>query len=215
MDSAAEKRPDRQSVRNVPRGLLGLGAAAVLFIACRGLSQAAPDERREEATLPPLCDAWHRASGEGQAIDLEQTRRGYAQLRERLSGSLRRGIERETGRIESQGYDLGLPACTGSDRRRSRPGREVPAELRGKTLWFFRLDGEKLPPFPGNLGADASVMLLVVRTDGLGALERASKSWGRPVRLAPRGLAEALGVRCAPALVSVSSEGKVEVHENP
>ena len=215
MDCAAEKIRDKHGVRNVPRGLLGLGAAAILFIAFRGLSQAAPENSPQEATLPPPCDAWHRASGEGQAIDLEQTRRGYARLRERLSGSLLRGIETETGRIERQGYDLGLRACTGSDKRRSRPGREVPAELRGKTLWFFRLDGEKLPPLPGNRGADASVMLLAVRTDGLGALERAAKSWGRPVNLAPRGLAESLGVHCAPALVSVSSEGEVKIHENP
>ncbi len=212
MAPAAKRSPGRQSIQSVPQGLVGLGAALFLFMAFRVLGAAGSGD---EPPAPPVCDTWHRGTGDSQPVDLERVRRGYVDLKERLSGSLRRGIEKELGSVGRQGYDLGLPACTRSGARRFRPGQGVPAELREKKLWFFRLEGEKLPALPENVSADPSVLLFAVRTDGLGALEKASKSWGRPVSLSPRGLAEALGVRCAAALISISGDGEVEIHENP
>jgi len=197
------------------RGLRGLAAAAGLFVACRALGHAAPPAGEAEFRPPPLCDAWHRGSGEGQPIDVEQIRPGYLRMKERLSGSLRRGIDRDARRGEGQGYDLGLPACIRPAQRRFRPSREIPSELRGKSLWLFRLEEGKEVRAPELVSADPSVLAFLVQTPGLRALESVSRSLGRPVSLAPRGLAEALGVRCAPALVSISKEGEVEIRENP
>jgi hypothetical protein len=214
MAPAVRNMPGRLWIESLPPGLIGLGAAITLFMAFRSSGAVGSGEG---PPAPPMCGTWHRGTGEGQPVDLERVRRGYVELKDRLTGSLKRGIEKAQGSVQPEGYDLGLPACTGSAARQFRPGREVPPELRGKTLWFFRLDGEKRPTLPGNVGADPSALLFAVRTDGLGTLEKASKSWGRPVGLAPRGLAEALGVRCAPALVSISGDGQgpVEIHENP
>lgn len=212
MAPAGEESLDRPGMQSMARGLVGLGAAILLFVACRVSGAVGGGD---EPAVPPVCGTWHRTTGDSQTIDLERIRRGYLELKDRLSGSLRRGMEKELGSLGQQGYELGLMACTRASTRRFRTGRDVPPELRRKTFWFFRLDGEKLPAFPGYVSADPSAILFAVRTDGLGALEKASKSWGRPVSLAPRGLAEALGVRCAPAFVSVSGDGEVEIHENP
>lgn len=215
MATPAKSRLGLEDGQSVLRAMIGLGAAALVFMACRGFLDAAQAGVKEEATAPPLCDAWHQGSGDGQAINLEQIRRGYAQVKERLSGSLRRGMKKEVGQVAVQAYDLGLPACTGPGKRRARPGSMIPKEFRGKTLWFLGLDGEKAPPLPRTLSLDSSVAAFLVRMPGLVALEKASKSLGRPLSLAPRGLAEALGVRCVPALVLISQEGEVEIHENP
>jgi len=210
-----------ETVETFRRGLLGLAAAVGLFVACRGLgqaaqtAQAAPMGIGEESPPAPLCDSWHRGSGEVQAIDLEKIREGYARVKERLSGTLRRGSEREVGNSGAPGYDLGLPACCGPAARHFGPSREIPAELLGKTLWFFTADEEKELRVPGIVSRDPGVVAFLVRTPGLGALGRLSKTLSRPVDLAPRGLAEALGVRCAPALVSISKDAEVDIHENP
>jgi hypothetical protein len=193
-------------------GILGLAGAALVFgVSKLGVAALGGDER----PAPAVCGAWHRGGGESEPFDLERTRRGYEELGQLLSQSLRRSVEKELAVAKTKGYDSGLPACGRSGERRLRPGREVPPELRGKTLWLIPLEGRKHPVFPEKVKTDPTILALATKAVGLESLEVASKVLGRPVTLLPRGLADALGVRCAPALLSISPDGEVEIHENP
>jgi hypothetical protein len=117
--------------------------------------------------------------------------------------------------MKGRGYDSGLPACGRSGDRRFRPAREVPSELRGKTVWLCSFEGRQHPVIPENVKMDPNIIVLATRVDRLETLAELSKVTGKPVSLMPRGFAEALGVRCAPTLLRVRADGEVEIHENP
>src|SRR5258706_624099 len=100
MAPVAKSTSTRQSIQSIPRGLLGFGAALLLFLACRVSGAVGSGD---EPPAPPVCDTWHRGSGDSQPIDLERIRRGYVDLKDRPTGSLPRGIENESGGIGPQG----------------------------------------------------------------------------------------------------------------
>src|SRR5258706_2852182 len=115
MAPAVKSSPGRQSIQSIPAGLVGLGAALLVFMASRGLGALGS---RDEPPAPPVCDTWHRGGGESQPVDFERVRRGYVELKDRLSASLKHSMEKELGSIGRQGYDLGLRAGTRVDTRR-------------------------------------------------------------------------------------------------
>ena len=209
MEQAANRtecRPARQTA------VLGLAGALALLVASRWSSAASGGD---ESSAAPVCGAWHRSGGDGEAFDLERTRREYQDLKDRMSNSLRRSLESEVGVKASRGYDSGLPGCGRNGERRVRLSREVPPELRGKMIWLSSFETRKHPAIAEHVTRDPNILIFATRVDRLETLAEVSKVLGKPISLMPRGLAEALGVRCAPALVSIRADGEVEIHENP
>jgi hypothetical protein len=212
MDEPDRKAESRQSAQNVPGGLLGLMAAVLLL----GLSKAqGAFGTSQESEAPAVCSAWHRGQGESHPIDLGRMKRSYEDLKARLSRSLTTSLQKELLAVAPKGYDAGLPACRRRDVRRFRPSRQMPGELLGKTLWFTEIKVGTRPTLPDLVRSDPGAVVFALKTDTFEALADASKALGRSVSLASKDLAAALGVRCGPALVSISNEGEVEIHENP
>lgn len=212
MDEPNRKDETRQSAQSVPGGLLGLIAAVLLL----GLSKAQEAfGTSQEAEAPPVCSIWHRGQGESHPIDLGRLKRSYEDLRARLSRSLTTSLRKELLVVAPKGYDAGLPACRRKDVRRLRPNGQLPGELLGKKLWFTDImDGTRLT-LPDLVRSDPGAIVFALKTDTFEGLADASKALGRSVSLASKDLAAALGVRCGPALVSISNEGEVQIHENP
>lgn len=187
-------------------GLLLLGRA----------SQAGENQEAEEKSPlenAPLCGAWHRGSGDSQAIDLGKVEENYRRLKNDLGRSLERSVKNSFETVKGN-FDSGLPACVSETRR--EPGRnpEVPAELRGRQLWFFSALEPARVRIPEEVRADEQALLFVLSTPKIGNLAELSKILGKHLYLAPRKLAEALGVRCANSRVVVSSDGGIVIHES-
>jgi len=209
-----------------PRGLLrrgpgkdsALGISAglgfVLSLWVPGLLTGARSPEENPAAAPPLCAGVHRGDGDCRAIDLGAIERGYRELKEALSRSLTKSLEAPTLALPA-GVDAGLPACRRSAARRFLPARVIPEALRGRRFWFLGMAGGRTPRIPPEVQEDPDIRVLVSRIEKLGDLARVSEILGRPVSLAPKGLGEALGVRCVPALVTILREGEVEIHEDP
>lgn len=208
--------PHRQGVQSVLAGLLGL-AGAVLLLALTKAQEAFGTS--DGASAPPVCSAWHRGQGDSHPIDLERMKRGYQELKERLSRSLTATMSRRMDAVSLKGYDAGLPACRRSEKRGFRPDGRLPAEFLGKKLWFTRIEGRGQAVLPDLVRNDPGAIVFALEVERIESLEEASKTFGCPVSLAPRELPQALGVRCVPALVFISKEGEVQVsenaHENP
>lgn len=209
MDARDERPSGRQSIQSIPAGLLGLAAAVFLL----ALSKA--QGTSQEAEAPPVCSTWHRGQGESHPIDLGRLKRSYEDLKARLSRSLITSLQEELLVVAPKGYDAGLPACRRRDVWRFRPNVQLPSELLGKKLWFTEIKVGTRPTLPDLVRSDPGAIVFALKTDTLEALADASKALGRSVSLASKDLASALGVRCGPALVSISNEGEVEIHENP
>jgi hypothetical protein len=212
MDERDRKPWSFQSVQSVHFGLLGLAAAAVLFT----LSQAhGAFGTSEEASAPPVCSAWHRGQGESHRIDLVKMKRSYEELKNRLSRSVAGSMRKEMEAVALKGYDSGLPACRSTEKRSFSPKSNIPPDFLGKRLWFARFESGKQPAIPDLVKDDPGAIVFATRVEKFEILAEVSKTLGRPVSLAPRELPQALGVRCAPAVVSISKNGEVEIHENP
>ncbi len=197
---------------NARNGLLGLGASALLL----AVSKAQGEPGTNEGSIaPPVCSAWHRGQGESRPIDLERMKRGYQELKARLSRSLADSMRTELEAVSLKGYNTGLPACRRSETRSSRTDGRIPAEFLGKKLWFARFDGQRRAVLPDLVKDDPEVIVFALGIERLEALSELSRAIGRPVSLAPRELPLALGLRCGPALAVISKEGEVEIHENP
>jgi hypothetical protein len=91
----------------------------------------------------------------------------------------------------------------------------MPRELLGKKLWFTEITLGTHLTLPESVRNDPGAIIFALKTERIDALADSSKALGRSVSLAPKDLAQALGVRCGPALVVISNDGEVEVHENP
>ncbi len=212
MDERDKNPQPRQSIQSIPRGLLGLGVAVLLLALSKAQGAFGTSEGESP---PPVCSAWHRGQGESHPIDLGRMKRSYEELKDRLSRSITNSMKREMGAVTLKGYDAGLPACRGSQKRSFRPDAKIPAELLGNKLWFTRIEGKNLPALPSLVKDDPGAIMFATKVEKLEALTEASRILGRPVSLAPRELPEALGVRCGPAVVIISPKGEVEIHENP
>jgi hypothetical protein len=207
-----ERGKDPRSFQSVPKGLFGLGLALLLF----ALSQAhGALGSSEDANLPPVCSAWHRGQGDSHPVDLGRMKQSYEELKARLSRSVAGSMKKELEAISLKRYDAELPACRRSDRRSFRPEGKVPPEILGKKLWFTEVKAGKHLIAPELVRNDPAAIVFATRTEKFDDLAEASRSLGRSVSLAPRELAQALGVRCGPAVVVISQSGEVEVHENP
>jgi hypothetical protein len=194
----------------VAPGALGLA----LLLISRPLAGAEMPVGRPSA-IPPLCSGWHRGDGQSRAFDLDSTERGYREFREAFARSLSQSLEDHRAKVGLVEYDAGLPACTRAERRRVTPPSALPDALRGQTIWLFSTAPGRSPRIPKDVERDPSAIPLATKLESLEDLAKLSRLFARPVRLAPRGLAEALGVRCVPALVSISSDGGIELHEHP
>ena len=193
-------------------GLLVFGAATVLLVVSRAAGALGGTQG---PSFPPVCSAWHRGDGDSHSIDLGRIERSYTDLKARLTRSLLGSLEKQKGAIPGKDYDSGLPACGISDRRSNRTEREIPSELLGKTLYFTRISDAKPPALPEIVQLDPGATILATRVDRLEILNEVSRALGRPVALAPEGLAQSLGARCVPALIVISKAGEVLVHEAP
>jgi hypothetical protein len=192
-------------------GALGL----VLFIiVSRPLADAAaPDEGASGA--PPVCVGWHRGDGESQPFDLTRTERGYRDFKESMAQALSKSLREAAAKAAPTGYDAGLVACQRSGKRNVTLSQPVPDQFRGRRFWFFAFAPGNRPRVPAVVQGDPDLIPLVTRVEKVEDLARLSGLIGRAASLAPKGLGEALGVRCVPALVSVSKEGEVVIDEDP
>lgn len=201
-----------QSVQSVRGGLFGLVGAALLLALSKAQGAFGTSQEPE---APPVCSAWHRGQGDSHPIDLGRMKRRYEDLKSRLSRSLLRSVQKEMERVSLKNYDVGLPTCRRSEKRSFRPEGTMPRELLGKKLWFTEIKLGTRPTIPDLVRIDPAAVVFALKADKIDALAEASKALGRPVSLAPHDLAQALGVRCGPALAVISNEGEVEIHENP
>jgi hypothetical protein len=192
-------------------GALGIVLFAILS---KPLAGAATPEGDVNA-VPPVCVGWHRGDGESQAFDLARTERGYQEFTVSLAQSLSKALRDQTAKAGPVGYDAGLRACGRSQKRTATPAQAVPESLRGRRLWFFAFTPGMEPRVPDEAQGDPDVVPLVTKIEKVEDLAKLSKLIGRPATLAPKGLGEALGLRCVPALVAISKEGEVEIHEDP
>jgi hypothetical protein len=142
-------------------------------------------------------------------------KQSYEDLKARLSRSVAGSMKKELEAISLKRYDAELPACRRSDRRSFRPEGKIPPEFFGKKLWFTEVKAGKHLVATDLVRNDPAAIVFAIRTEKFDELAEASRSLGRPVTLAPRELAQALGVRCGPAVVVISQSGEVEIHENP
>lgn len=207
-----------KNIKRIPKkgpvrsGLLGLGLALLLF----ALSQAhGVFGASEVASAPPVCSGWHRGQGDAHPVDLGRMARSYEELKTRLSRSVAGSMKKEVETVSLKRHDAELPACRRSDRRTFRPEGKIPPEFFGKKLWFTEVKAGKHLVAPELVRNDPAAIVFATRTEKFDDLAEASRSLDRPVSLAPRELAQALGVRCGPAVVVISQSGEVEIHENP
>jgi hypothetical protein len=91
----------------------------------------------------------------------------------------------------------------------------VPEQLRGRRLWFFAFTAASQPRVPEPVRSDPDLIPLATKVERVQDLAKLSELVGRAARLAPKGLGEALGVRCVPALVTISKDGEVVIDEDP
>ncbi len=188
-------------------GLLLLGRASQA-------GEAQEPGEKPSAESAPLCGAWHRGSGDSQPIDLGKVEENYRKLKEDLGRSLERSVKNSFETVKG-GFDAGLPACTSESTRDRVRTPEVPAEFRGRQLWFFSAQEPARVRIPEEIRAEGQALLFVLSTPKIGSLADLSKVLGRNIYLAPRKLADALGVRCAGSRVVVNPEGGVVIHESP
>jgi hypothetical protein len=192
-------------------GVLGLAMFVVLSKPLSG--EAAPGG--ESDTIPPVCTGWHRGDGDSRGFDLARTEQGYREFKDAFAQSLSKSLGDQVARAGPVGYDAGLRACLRGEKRSPTPAKSVPESLRGRRLWFFAFTAGRGPRIPEQTSSDPDVVPLVTKIEKVEDLAKVSKLIGRPASLAPKGLADALGVRCVPALVTVSKDGEVEIHEDP
>jgi hypothetical protein len=206
----------RKFVRSLRGGaaILAPGAFGLLVFAFLSKPLAGAQSSGDGAA-PPVCAGWHRGDGQSQAFDLARTEEGYRKFKESLSQSLSKSLKDQTAKAGPVGYDAGLRACSRGQKRTATPERAVPESLRGRRLWFFAFTPGKSPRVPDEVERDPDLVPLVAKIEKVEDLARLSKLIGRPVSLTPKGLGEALGLRCVPALVAISKEGEVEIHEDP
>lgn len=194
------------------RGILGLILSLLLWGLSRVGSAFGADD---PPAVPPLCTAWHRGQGDSHPVDLGRMKRSYDALKGQLTRSIDLAVKRELDAPLLPRYDAGLPACGRGDKRLLRPEQPLPTELLGKKLWFGPVGAGRTVSLPGSIQSDPGAILFATRVERVESLSELSEALGRPVSLAPSGLAEALGVRCAPAVVLISPKGEVEIDENP
>lgn len=132
----------------------------------------------------------HPPAGATRRVSLDEVRKAQADVKAKLAWAVEKA-----GRLPVDGpYDSGLPACRG---RRTRTVRaQLPREFVGKTIAFA--PSERLAEADFRVATSAR-KLSEIRADAL----------------ADPALAERLGVRCAPSLVTVVSEVELELVENP
>lgn len=211
MEAPAEVSLPPKRLSPATPGLLGLAAALVLVLLPKGAGALGqhPDEG-----IPELCGAWHRGRGEGHPIDLERLARSYDGLKLGLAQGLGALQRAEEARYKLGAHDAGLPACRGEGSRRRLPALAgLPPELLGKELLFFRAEAASSPRVRELAKAAPDALLFITAIDKLENLGALSTALGRPLQLAPPGLAEALGVRCAPALLRIAANGERDLDE--
>lgn len=190
-----------------------LGLVLFVIVSLPLADAAAPDEGASAA--PTVCVGWHRGDGQSQPFDLTRTERGYRDFKESMSQTLSQSLREAAAKAGPAGYDAGLAACRRTGKRNVKTSQPVPEQLRGKRFWFFAFAPSSRPRVPEEVQGDPVLIPLVTRVEKVADLAKLSGLIGRAASLAPKGLGEALGVRCVPALVSVSKDGEVVIDEDP
>ena len=132
----------------------------------------------------------HSARGQSHPMSLEEVEKGQERVKRQLTATW----EKSTKLSVDAPFDSGLPACVSRQSRRIQT--TLPPQLVGKTIAFARAD--RFPPADLRVATSAR-RIIDIDVDAL----------------ADRRLVERLGVRCAPTLVRVVSEGELELLENP
>jgi hypothetical protein len=188
---------------------------SVFFVVTTLLAGAASPEEGAGG-VPSVCAGWHRGDGESRVFDLAGAERGYREFKETVSQSFSKSLRDHAAKAAAPvGYDAGLPAGSKAGTRRVTPAKALPQALLGRKFWFFAVPAGKSPKIPAEVMSDPDVVPLAAKVEKLQDLAQVSKIIGRPASLAPKGLGEALGVRLIPALVTISKEGEVEIHDDP
>jgi len=192
--------------------VLALGLFVLLPKDSRSQVETSPPRPGQEAA--PLCGEWHRGAGESVPLDLARVKAAYASLKNRLTRALSER-DLETAVDLAKPYDTGLPACREDDVRTEPLPVEKGARFRGQALYFVSLPERGSLTLPPLVESDKATQILVLRARSLGDLPGLSKELGRPVHLATREFAKALGVRCANTWLKISEKGDaVEIHES-
>jgi hypothetical protein len=194
-------------------GLPGLLAAS-LFFALPGLSRSQGETRREEPGSATLCGEWHRGGGETRELDRRAVERSYEALKKGVARALDRN--RETGAPDlDRPFGGDLPSCRGDEERTVTLPEAARARLRGKRFFFLAVDDPSRVRLPAEVAQDRSTEILLVGIRRLREVPDVARVLGRPVSLVGAGFARALGVRCAPSLVTISEKGDaIHLHES-
>ncbi len=189
--------------------------AAILVLVCRTPEASVAQEVRRGAPREStaLCDARHVDRGETRRVDLDLVVRRYAELKGKLESSLGR-TDSDLPKSLDVAYDLGLPTCRGRKERKHGIPDLAARLLRGRKLLFVSVGDPDRVRLPSAIKDDPKAEILVVRCTRLRDLGELAKTFKRPVGLAARELAEALGVRCADTWIELAESGDVVVlHE--
>jgi len=137
------------------------------------------------------------------AVDRAQ-RQAKLALTRSLAGLAKPGANLATDR----GHHAGLKSCFSARERTLALPRALPDALRGRTFYVVSAPGGTEAPkiLAGNIADDAE--FLVVEARSLAEVAALAKAMGRPVSLASAKVAQALGVECRDAKVTVSNDGK-------
>lgn len=161
---------------------------------------------------PPLCGRSHFEERE-TPLDPVAVERAYAALVGELDRRLAAGLAR-TPELLARPYETGLPACAGTNRRVEKVSDPELRRLRGRRILFLAARDPERARLPAEVESDPAAEILVLGCRRLSDLGTLARRFGRPVGLASRELAAALGVRCADTWIEVSDRGdEIALHE--
>jgi len=149
---------------------------------------------------------------DARRVDLaavERLYRGVArETADALTGLARHVAPREVTRIA---HDTRLKSCFGARERVVTLAERVPEKFRNLDLWFVTVPrgGTRPRALPDTLPAGAEI--LVLRADSLEDVARLARSLDRRVSFATAEFARAVGVECADAHVTFTSDGRAAV----
>jgi hypothetical protein len=212
-----------RAVRLARTAVRELGGVGLPALVAAGLFVLLPAESRSEGDTKQggtgpveakVCGEWHRGAGETSALDLVAVKRSYAALKAQVERSLDRLKDEVREPDLARPFDAGLPACRGDETRSVVLDPAKGLRLRGKIFYFLAAGDPSRVTLPPELEKNTAAEVVVVRVRSLKDLPEVARSVGRPVSLAGRDFAQALGVRCASTWLKISEKGDaVEIHE--
>jgi hypothetical protein len=177
-------------------------AAAGAALAVVGYAFA-QDGNGASACRHPLADG-----GASVPFDPGAMAESYARFKDAFGRKLEVSLAKAK-RVLDEPIDIGLPSCRFSSVKSQKLSFVIPAEFRRKTFLFVSADDGAEADRLAELHKEAIVFVTKARRLGdVGDIA------SRPVAIATPELAKSLGITCAPAHVSINSQGdRVELRE--